>query len=95
MFVSKMNKDESLTKKVLLSIMAAGVMSGFVFQAEAADSLIVDGNSTIVKDNETFTKVGANGGANITLNGGLITGSKETHKDDEEPAINATSHVEL
>lgn len=82
-----MNKDESLTKKVLLSIMAAGVMSGFVFQAEAADSLIVDGNSTIVKDNETFTKVGANGGANITLNGGLITGSKETHKDDEEPAI--------
>lgn len=87
MFVSKMNKDESLTKKVLLSIMAAGVMSGFVFQAEAADSLIVDGNSTIVKDNETFTKVGANGGANITLNGGLITGSKETHKDDEEPAI--------
>ena len=67
--------------------MAAGVMSGFVFQAEAADSLIVDGNSTIVKDNETFTKVGANGGANITLNGGLITGSKETHKDDEEPAI--------
>ena len=87
MFVSKMTKDESLTKKVLLSIMAAGVMSGFVFQAEAADSLIVDGNSTIVKDNETFTKVGANGGANITLNGGLITGSKETHKDDEEPAI--------
>lgn len=82
-----MNKDESLTKKVLLSIMVAGVMSGFVFQAEAADSLIVDGNSTIVKDNETFTKVGANGGANITLNGGLITGSKETHKDDEEPAI--------
>lgn len=37
--MSKMNKDESLTKKVLLSIMAAGVMSGFVFQAEAADTL--------------------------------------------------------
>ena len=55
MFVSKMNKDESLTKKVLLSIMAAGVMSGFVFQAEAADSLIVDGNSTIVKDKDTFS----------------------------------------
>lgn len=67
--------------------MAAGVMSGFVFQAEAADSLIVDGNTTIVKTNETFTKVGANGGANITLNGGQITGSKEKHTDDEEPAI--------
>lgn len=67
--------------------MAAGVMSGFVFQAEAADSLIVDGNPTIVKTNETFTKVGANGGANITLNGGQITGSKEKHTDDEEPAI--------
>lgn len=83
----KKNKDESLTRKVLLSIMAAGVMSGFVFQAEAADSLIVDGNPTIVKTNETFTKVGANGGANITLNGGQITGSKEKHTDDEEPAI--------
>lgn len=85
------HKDESLTKKVLLSIMAVGMMGGgLVFQAEAADgtdSLIVDGNPTIVKNNETFTKVGANGGANITLNGGQITGTKEAHTDPEEPAV--------
>ncbi len=88
--VRKKHKDESLTKKVLVSIMVAGVMSGFVFQAEAADEmdiLNVDGKQTIEKTNETFTKVRAMGGGDITLNGGSITGNKEKQTDDEDDSV--------
>ena len=31
------HKDKSLAKKVLLSVVAAGVMTGFVMNAEAAE----------------------------------------------------------
>lgn len=78
-------EEKSLAKKVLLSVVAAGVMSGFVLSAEAADSLNVGAKDTVTKDNVQYTKVQAEGGANVTLNGGVISGFKDKHGDPDDP----------
>ena len=69
------HNDKFLAKKVLLSVVAAGVMSGFVLTAEAADIVHEDGQT------HTYTaveagKVTADKGSVIELNGGKITGYK-------------------
>ena len=78
-------EEKSLAKKVLLSVVAAGVMSGFVLSAEAADSLNVGAKETVTKDNVQYTKVQAEGGANVTLNGGVISGFYDKHEDPDDP----------
>lgn len=69
------HNDKFLAKKVLLSVVAAGVMTGFVMTAEAADIVHEDGQT------HTYTaveagKVTADKGSVIELNGGKITGYK-------------------
>lgn len=75
MVVKLKHNDKFLAKKVLLSVVAAGVMSGFVLTAEAADIVHEDGQT------HTYTaveagKVTADKGSVIELNGGKITGYK-------------------
>ena len=52
------NKEKLLTKKVLLSIVAAGMMGSFALNAEAADTKpIFDQPDTIMKQHfTTFTQ---------------------------------------
>lgn len=87
--VVKVNyNDKFLTKKVLLSVVAAGVMTGFVMNAEAAEGNLLEANGeTITKDNVSYNEVVAENSANVTLNGGKISGWKEQHKDDQEPDV--------
>ena len=80
------HKDKSLAKKVLLSVVAAGVMSGFVLTAEAADIFHEDGQK------HTYTavdagKVTAYKGSEIELSGGTITSIKEAHVDPEDDRV--------
>lgn len=80
------HKDKSLAKKVLLSVVAAGVMSGFVLTAEAADIFHEDGQK------HTYTaveagKVTAHKGSEIELNGGKITSIKEAHEDPDDDRV--------
>lgn len=80
------HKDKSLAKKVLLSVVAAGVMSGFVLTAEAADIVHEDGQK------HTYTaveagKVTAQKGSEIELNGGKITSIKEAHVDPDDDGV--------
>ena len=75
MVVKLKHNDKFLAKKVLLSVVAAGVMTGFVMNAEAADIVHEDGQT------HTYTaveagKVTADKGSVIDLNGGKITGYK-------------------
>lgn len=79
------HKDKSLAKKVLLSVVAAGVMSGFVLTAEAAEGnfLKASGN-TITESNVSYNEVVAENSADVTLNGGKITGWKVEHHDDQD-----------
>lgn len=79
-------EEKSLAKKVLLSVVAAGVMSGFVLSAEAAE-LSVNGQPAVTKTNETFDIITASGGADITLNEGKVIGKKINRTDDEEPDV--------
>ena len=82
------HKDKSLAKKVLLSVVAAGVMSGFVLTAEAADGKFLKANSeTITENNVSYNEVVAENSANVTLNGGKISGWIEQHKDDQDPKV--------
>lgn len=87
--VVKVNyNDKFLTKKVLLSVVAAGVMTGFVMNAEAAEGNLLEANGeTITKDNVSYNEVVAENSANVTLNGGKISGWKEQRKDDQEPDV--------
>ena len=82
------HNDKFLAKKVLLSVVAAGVMTGFVMNAEAAEGNLLEANGeTITKDNVRYNEVVAENSANVTLNGGKISGWKEQRKDDQEPDV--------
>lgn len=85
----KVNRnDKFLAKKVLLSVVAAGVMTGFVMNAEAADGKFLEANSkTITENNVSYNEVVAENSANVTLNGGKVSGWKENHQDDEDPNV--------
>lgn len=81
------HKDKSLAKKVLLSVVAAGVMSGFVLTAEAADIVHEDGQTHTYTSPVEAGKVTADKGSVIELNGGKIIGSKVERHDDREPEV--------
>ena len=82
------HKDKSLAKKVLLSVVAAGVMSGFVLTAEAAEGKCLEASGkTVTESNVSYNEVVAENSADVTLNGGKITGWKDEHYDDEEPNV--------
>lgn len=82
------HNDKFLAKKVLLSVVAAGVMTGFVMNAEAADGKFLEANSkTITENNVSYNEVVAENSANVTLNGGKVSGWKENHQDDQEPDV--------
>lgn len=88
MIVKVNHNDKFLAKKVLLSVVAAGVMTGFVMNAEAADGKFLEANSkTITENNVSYNKVVAENSANVTLNGGKVSGWKENHQDDQEPDV--------
>ena len=80
------HNDKFLAKKVLLSVVAAGVMTGFVMNAEAADISHEDGQK------HTYTaveagKVTAHKGSEIELNGGKFTSIKEKRVDKEDDRV--------
>lgn len=82
------HKDKSLAKKVLLSVVAAGVMSGFVLTAEAAEGNFLEASgNTITESNVSYDEVVAENSADVTLNGGKVTGWKDEHYDDKEPNV--------
>ena len=88
MIVKVNHNDKFLAKKVLLSVVAAGVMTGFVMNAEAADGKFLEANSkTITENNVSYNEVVAENSANVTLNGGKVSGWKENHQDDQEPDV--------
>lgn len=92
MVVKLKHNDKFLAKKVLLSVVAAGVMSGFVLTAEATDIVHEDGQT------HTYTaveagKVTADKGSVIELNGGKITGYK--HDDGNTLAVSVTGNSTL
>ncbi len=63
-------------------------MTGFVMNAEAADGKFLEANSkTITENNVSYNKVVAENSANVTLNGGKVSGWKENHQDDQEPDV--------
>ncbi len=86
------HKDKSLAKKVLLSVVAAGVMSGFVLTAEAADISHEDGQKHTYAAVEAG-KVTADKGSVIELNGGKITGYK--HDDGNTLAVSVKGNSTL
>ena len=80
------HNDKFLAKKVLLSVVAAGVMTGFVMNAEAADISHEDGQK------HTYTaveagKVTVHKGSEIELNGGKFTSIKEKRVDKEDDRV--------
>ena len=86
MVVKLKHNDKFLAKKVLLSVVAAGVMTGFVMNAEAADISHEDGQK------HTYTaveagKVTAHKGSEIELNGGKFTSIKEKRVDKEDDRV--------
>ena len=86
------HNDKFLAKKVLLSVVAAGVMSGFVLTAEAADIVHEDGQT------HTYTaveagKVTADKGSVIELNGGKVTGYQ--YDDGNTLAVSVTGNSTL
>lgn len=82
------HNDKFLAKKVLLSVVAAGVMTGFVMNAEAADGKFLEADSkTITENNVSYNEVVAENRANVTLNGGKVSGWKENRQDDQEPDV--------
>lgn len=87
------HKDKSLAKKVLLSVVAAGVMSGFVLTAEAADIVHEDGQTHTYTSPVEAGKVTADKGSVIELNGGKITGYK--HEDGNTLAALVTGNSTL
>ena len=82
------HKDKSLAKKVLLSVVAAGVMSGFVLTAEAAEEKILNANNqTITENNVSYNQVNAENSANVTLDSGKVSGWKKNRQDDEDSKV--------
>lgn len=82
------HNDKFLAKKVLLSVVAAGVMTGFVMNAEVADGKFLEANSkTITENNVSYNEVVAENSANVTLNSGKVSGWKENRQDDQEPDV--------
>lgn len=88
------HKDKSLAKKVLLSVVAAGVMTGFVMNAEAAQGKF-SGNQVFNKTNVTYEKVNASGEANVTLTNGVVTGLKESRFDPDDPEDAGRTHADV
>lgn len=80
------HKDKSLAKKVLLSVVAAGVMSGFVLTAEAADIFHEDGEKYTYNAVEAG-KVTAHKGSVIELIDGKFTSIKEAHVDPDDDRV--------
>lgn len=90
------NKEKLLTKKVLLSIVAAGMMGSFALNAEAADTKpIFDQPDTIMKDNVNYEEVTVQGAAQVTLNGGTVTGFKEERSDPDDSSNNGQTHADV
>lgn len=93
--VVKVNyNDKFLTKKVLLSVVAAGVMTGFVMNAEAAEGKF-SGNQVFNETNVTYEKVNASGEANVTLTNGVVTGLKENRSDHDDPEDDGRTHADV
>lgn len=81
------HKDKSLAKKVLLSVVAAGVMSGFVLTAEAADIVHEDGQTHTYTSPVEAGKVTAHKGSVIELIDGKFTSIKEAHVDPDDDRV--------
>ena len=88
------HKDKSLAKKVLLSVVAAGVMSGFVLTAEAAEGKFFE-NQVFNETNVNYEKVNASGGAQVTLKDGVVTGLKENRSDPDDPEDDGRTHADV
>lgn len=88
------HNDKFLAKKVLLSVVAAGVMTGFVMNAEAAEGKFSE-NQVFNKTNVTYEKVNASGKANVTLTNGVVTGLKESRFDPDDPEDAGRTHADV
>ena len=88
------HNDKSLAKKVLLSVVAAGVMTGFVMNAEAAEGKFL-GNQAFNETNVNYEKVNASGEANVTLTDGVVTGLKESRFDPDDPEDAGRTHADV
>lgn len=67
-------KNNSLTKKVLFSILAAGMLSGFVLSAEAADSIIMNNAGEYTRQDVDADYVVVSNGADLTLQNSKVEG---------------------
>lgn len=94
MVVKLKHNDKFLAKKVLLSVVAAGVMTGFVMNAEAAEGKF-SGNQVFNETNVTYEKVNASGEANVTLTNGVVTGLKENRSDHDDPEDAGRTHADV
>lgn len=94
MVVKLKHNDKFLAKKVLLSVVAAGVMTGFVMNAEAAEGKF-SGNQVFNETNVTYEKVNASGEANVTLTNGVVTGLKENRSDHDDPEDDGRTHADV
>ena len=94
MIVKVNHNDKFLAKKVLLSVVAAGVMTGFVMNAEAAEGKF-SGNQVFNETNVTYEKVNASGEANVTLTNGVVTGLKENRSDHDDPEDAGRTHADV
>ena len=88
------HNDKSLAKKVLLSVVAAGVMTGFVMNAEAAEGKFL-GNQAFNETNVNYEKVNASGEANVTLTDGVVTGLKESRFDPDDLEDAGRTHADV
>ena len=94
MVVKLKHNDKFLAKKVLLSVVAAGVMTGFVMNAEAAEGKF-SGNQVFNETNVTYEKVNASGEANVTLTDGVVTGLKESRFDPDDTEDAGRTHADV
>ena len=94
MVVKVKHNDKFLAKKVLLSVVAAGVMTGFVMNAEAAEGKF-SGNQVFNETNVTYEKVNASGEANVTLTNGVVTGLKESRFDPDDTEDAGRTHADV
>lgn len=94
MVVKLKHNDKFLAKKVLLSVVAAGVMTGFVMNVEAAEGKF-SGNQVFNETNVTYEKVNASGEANVTLTNGVVTGLKENRSDHDDPEDDGRTHADV
>lgn len=94
MVVKLKHNDKFLAKKVLLSVVAAGVMTGFVMNVEAAEGKF-SGNQVFNETNVTYEKVNASGEANVTLTNGVVTGLKENRSDHDDPEDAGRTHADV